>query len=501
MSASPSDPPRAAGHGTCLVVGASGYIGSHLVPRLRQEGIAVRASARDPKVLEARQWQDVEIVHADALAPQSLGPALRDIQVVYYLVHSMAAGRNFGDLDRQAAANLATAAATAGVERIVYLGGLVPDRADSEHIVSRRETGQILRRGAVPVTELRAGIIVGPGSAAFEVMRDLVYHLPIMVTPRWVRAKSPPIALDNLLEYLLRVPWIDAAAGRILDAAGPETLCYEEMMRILAEVAGRDPPKIVPVPVLSPRLSSYWLRFVTSVPTNVAQALIGGLKHDFTADDAELRRLVPQRLLGFREAVEAVFESERNSGVVARWTEGAFAMRDQRIDYAYYAKRASGSATTTASPAAVWRVVAAIGGDNRYYYLNSLWALREGLDWLAGGPGLKRGRRHPTKLHVGDRVDSWKVIGLEPERRLSLAFGMKAPGAGVLEFELDPLRGGGTRLTATAYWHPAGVWGLMYWFSLEPAHLVLFKGLTREICHRAERLGSPKEIGVSARSP
>jgi uncharacterized protein YbjT (DUF2867 family) len=399
----------------------------------------------------------------------------------------MAAGKDFGHLDRAAAANFARAAANAGVRRIVYLGGLVPPDAASEHIVSRRETGFILREGPVPVTELRAGIIVGPGSAAFEVMRDLVYHLPVMITPRWVRARSPPIALDNLLEYLVRLPSIEKAAGRVFDAAGPETLTYEAMMRILAEVAGRRAPLIIPVPVLSPRLSSYWLRFVTAVPTNVARALIEGLKHDFSADDAALRGLVPQPLLGFREAVEAAFEAERRSAVVARWTEGAFAVRNQRLDYAYYAKRASGSAETIASPAAVWRVVSMIGGDNGYFYLDGLWRLRELMDWAAGGPGLKRGRRHPTELRVGDKVDSWTVLGVEPERRLSLAFGMRAPGAGVLEIEISPRPDGGSRLTATAYWHPAGVWGLLYWYSLEPAHRMIFSGLTEKICRRAER--------------
>jgi uncharacterized protein YndB with AHSA1/START domain len=295
------------------------------------------------------------------------------------------------------------------------------------------------------------------------------------------------LALDNLLMYLVRLPQIDAAKGRVFDAGGAETLSYGEMMRILAEVGGKRPPLIIPVPVLSPKLSSYWLRLITAVPTNIARALIEGLKHDFTADDAELRRLVPQHLLGFREAVAAVFAAERASEpVVARWIEGAFAVRNRRIDYAYYAKRAGGSAETSASPAAVWELVSAIGGDNGYYYMNGLWQLRELLDWLAGGPGRRHGRRDPTELRVGDRIDSWKVLGLEPERRLSLAFGMKAPGAGLLEFDLKPLDGGGTRLTVTAYWHPAGVWGLLYWYAFEPAHRFMFSGTAEAICRRAE---------------
>ncbi len=474
--------------GRHLVFGASGYIGSNLVPRLLAEGIPVRAAARRVEALEARNWQGVEIRAADALDPGSLDAVLEDIDTAYYLVHSMAAGSDFGRLDLEAARNFAAAAEQAGVRRIVYLGGLVPDDADSEHIISRRDTGAVLREGRTPVTELRAGIIVGPGSAAFEVMRDLVFHLPVMITPRWVRAKSPPIALENLLDYLVRVPQFDASAGRIFDAVGPETLTYEEMMRVVADVAGIRGPRILPVPVLTPRLSSYWLKFVTSVPTNVARALIGGLKHDFSGDVAALQWLVPLELLDFRESVEAAFAAERDSRVEARWVEGAFSVRKGRIDYAFYAKRASGSAVTAASAASVWRVVSAIGGSNRYYYLDWLWTLREVLDWLVGGPGLKRGRRDRERLRIGDHVDSWEVIGVEPERRLTLAFGMRAPGAGVLEFDIAPESGNATRVTATAYWHPAGALGLAYWYALEPAHRVIFKGLTREICRRAEAL-------------
>ncbi len=469
-----------------LVFGASGYIGTYLVPRLLAAGVSVRVASRRRDVLEARGWEGAEIVEADALDPESLPKALEGVQIAYYLIHSMAAGKDFGRLDLDAATNFVEAAEKCGVGRILYLGGLVPEDAHTAHIVSRRQTGDALRAGRVPVTEIRAGIIVGPGSAAFEVMRDLVYHLPVMITPRWVRAKSPPIALDNLLEYLVQAPMLEATKNRTFDAAGPDVLSYEEMMRVLARASGKRAPWIIPVPFLSPRLSSYWLKFVTSVPTNVARALIEGLKHDFTADSTELRRLIPQRLLGFRESLAAVFDAERNARVQAHWTEGAFSMRKGRIDYAYYAKRASGSAVANASPSTVWRLVCAIGGENRYYYLNALWSLREIIDWAIGGPGLSRGRRSPTDVRVGDKIDSWGVLGVEPERRLTLSFGMRAPGAGVLEFEIIPIEQKRTRLTATAYWHPAGIWGLLYWFSLEPAHRLIFGGLTREVCQQAE---------------
>ncbi len=486
-----SEAPASSATRRVLVFGARGYVGTNLVPRLLHEGVTVRASARTTAPLAARNWPGIEIVQADALVPETLPAALQDVDTAYYLVHSMGAGKGFSKLDLHAAENFARAAADASVRCIVYLGGLFPEDADSEHLLSRRETGIVLRQGAVPVIELRAGIIVGPGSAAFEIMRDLVLNLPMMVTPRWVHRKSPPIALENLLEYLVRLPQVPEALGRIFDSGGPELLTYADMMRTLARLAGKPPPRIFPVPVLTPALSSRWLWLVTAVPTSVARALIGGLKHDFTADDAELRRLVPQRLLNFEESVQAVFDTEDRHEVQARWTEGAYPMRGHRREHAFYAKRADGSAETRASPAAVWQVVKRIGGKNRYYGADLLWWMRETIDWLLGGPGRHRGRRDADELRVGDHVDSWRVVGVEPDRRLTLMMGMRAMGSGVLEFDLEPLANGGTRLTATAYWHPAGVGGLVYWYSLFPAHLLIFDRMTRNICRLAEARGQP----------
>jgi uncharacterized protein YbjT (DUF2867 family) len=473
----PHTPPRA------LVFGASGYIGTNLVPHLQAAGWRVRAAARNRKVLEARQWHGVELSRADALHPMSLAPALQDIDIAYYLVHSMAAGANFGELDLKAAENFAQAAAAAGVKRIVYLGGLIPADADSEHLVSRAQTGEVLRRGSVPVTEVRAGIIVGPGSAAYEVIRDLVNHLPLMLTPRWVESRSRPIALDNLLVYLERLPMLAESAGRIFDAAGHEMLSYRELMRQYGDIVGKR-PRIIPVPVLTPQLSSYWLALVTAVPAPIGRALIGGLKHDISADTAAIETLVPQRLLTFKESVNVALDAERRHTVAARWTEGAFAIR-LRHDNAYYAKKASGTLVARATPAQLWPVVCSIGGDTGYFFGSVLWTVRAWMDWLVGGPGLSKGRRHPTELRVGDRVDYWTVLGMEPERLLSLYFGMKAPGSGVLELELEPVDAEHTRITITAYWHPAGVWGLSYWYALVPAHLFIFKGMCRAIARRA----------------
>ena len=481
-----------------LVFGASGYIGSNLVPFLRERNVRVRAAARSLDVLKSRGWQGVECVQADALVPESLPGALADVDTAFYLVHSMAAGREFGRLDLRAAEQFATAAHSAGVKRIIYLGGLVPEDAAGEHIVSRRQTGEVLRQGKVPVTEVRAGIIIGAGSAAFEVMRDLALNLRLMITPRWVRAVSPPIALSNLLSYLYGLGLKPATAGEIYDAGGPELVSYEDMMKWVAQLAGKPQPWIIPVPVLSPGLSSYWLGLVTAVPPDIARALIGGLKHDFTANDRALRAQVPQRLLTVREAIVAAYHSEREQRTTARWTEGAFALRGFRHDVAYYAKQAGGTAQAEAPPEAVWDQVIRVGGRNRYYYMNGLWTVREFMDWCVGGAGFSRGRRDPDALRLGDVIDYWTVIGIEPMRRLTLHFGMKAPGSGILEFDLQERGPRCTAITITAYWHPRGVWGLLYWYSLVPAHLFLFRGWTRAIARRAERAVPPPTVSGPA---
>ena len=473
-----------------LVFGASGYVGTNLVPKLLASGRRVRASARNPEVLEGRGWQGAELVAADALDPATLARALEGVHTAYYLVHSMASGRGFASLDRQAAENFGRAAAAAGVQRIVYLGGLIPHRAKSEHLRSREETGDVLRRSGVPVTELRAGMIIGPGSAAYEVIRDLVNHLPLMVTPKWVQSRSTPVALADLLDDLVAVAELPAAAGGTFDTGGPEVVTYEQIMRCYGRLADRA-TRIIAVPVLTPRLSAYWLQLITSVPTGIARALVEGLEHDFIADDRELRALVPRRLMGLEAAIQAAIEADRGHTVVARWVEGAIACRNFRPEYAWYAKRAGAVAAGDASPEAVFDVVCAIGGEQGWYFADLLWNVRRGIDWLLGGPSIRRTRRHPTELRVGDVLDSWRVIALEPGRRLTLRMEMKAPGAGMLEFTVKPGPGGhGSTVDSTAYWHPAGAPGLLYWYALVPAHLFLFKGMTRAIQRRASALAS-----------
>lgn len=468
-----------------LVFGASGYIGTNLTPRLLEDGWQVRAAARHMAVLEARDWDGAELVEADALDPETLPATLKDIDVAFYLVHSMAAGSDFARLDIEAAKNFAAAAAEAGVKRVVYLGGLIPADPRSAHLKSRAETGDVLRHGAVPVTEIRAGMIVGPGSAAYEIIRDLVNYLPIMITPRWVQSRSTPIALANLLDYLVGVARMPEAAGKIYDVGGPETLTYEQLMRQYGDIKEKR-FWLLSLPVLTPRLSSYWLKLVTAVPTNIARALIDGLEHDVIADDEAIRELIPLKLMTFRESVEAALDAEQNNTVSAHWAEGSIVCRNFHPEYAYYAKRAGGTATTEASKEALWRQVMAFGGAEGYYYADYLWFLRRLINWFAGGPSFYRRRRHPRELRVGDVVDAWRVIAAEPDRRLTLLMEMRGPGSGVLEFEIDE-EGERRVLRATAYWHPAGPAGLIYWYSLLPVHAFLFRGMTSAIAKRAER--------------
>lgn len=445
----------------------------------------MRATSRNVDVIEGRGWQEIELAEADALKPESMDCIFEDVDIAYYLVHSMAAGRHFPELDAIAARNFADAAARKGVKRIVYLGGLAPESPKSMHLRSRQETGDILRAGSVPVTEIRAGMIIGPGSAAWEVIRDLVNHLPVMITPRWVFSRSTPIALSNLLRYLAAAPMLEQTAGEIYDVGGADNLTYEEIMRQYADLVGKR-TRIIPVRVLTPRLSSYWLRLVTSVPTNIARALIDGLSQDVIADDDRLHSLVPQRLLSFREAAVEALDADRKHALPARWVEGAIACREFRPEYGFYSKQAGASAHSSATADALWRVVCRIGQNSDFFYAGWLWWLRRSLDWILGGPSFRRKRRHPDELRVGDTVDAWRVIAMQPGKQLTMLLEMKAPGAGVLEFDIDDGDKGRRILTVTAYFHPAGVWGILYWLALLPFHAFIFRGMTREITERAE---------------
>ncbi|MBY5993196.1 DUF2867 domain-containing protein [Ferrimonas balearica] len=463
-----------------LVLGASGFIGGNLVPHLAEQGHRVRAASRRLETLALREWPDVERVSADVLVPATLEAALSDIDVVYYLVHGMTEGRGFEHREALGAGHLAEAAHRAGVQRIVYLGALHPSGADSLHLRSRSATGDGLRQGPVPVTEIRAPIVIGPGSAAFEVMRDLVFNLPGMITPKWVRSRMAPIALPNLLHYLSGLLTLDDQGDQCYDVAGPEMLSYEEQMRIFAEMAER-PLHILPVPLLSPGLSARWLRWITSVPTGIAKALVGGLKQDLPADDAAIRSKLPQHLMGFEAAVRWALATEREQVAAQQPTLASALKRRWRPQYGFYPKQDGASATVAAPVERVWQEICRIGGRPRYFALDPLWRVREAFDSLIGGPGLDYFRRDPNRLLPGDRVDSWSVAELQPQRKLTLLFGMKAPGMGGLTFDLAPTDTGGTRLTLTCWWYPAGAWGLMYWWAMLPAHIVLFRRMVANI--------------------
>jgi uncharacterized protein YbjT (DUF2867 family) len=456
-----------------------------LVPALLTAGHQVRAVGRRLEALEAREWTGVTCVKADALEPDSLMAALSDADVAYYLVHSMTVGAHFPEQDRQAASNFSEAAARAGLRRIIYLGALQPTSGGSTHLESRRETGDMLRAGSVPVTEVRAGIIIGPGSAAFEVIRDLVFHLPAMVTPRWVRSRTQPIALDDIVAYLVRLPELTIPGNAIFEAGGPETLSYADMIKEFGALVGRR-PRILPLPFLSPHLSSLWLSLVTVVPTNVARALIGGLEHDLLVGDQTLRTLIPLPLKPYRAAVEAALESERNAEERPRWVEGSMLHRQNRPDFGFYAKHLRAEAETTVSSQALWRQVGSIGGDNGYYFLDVLWKMRGFFDLLVGGVGMRRGRPAGGDLAIGDALDFWRVVGLEPGKRLTLLAEMRIPGSAIFELEIKPVTEHSRVISVTAHFHPAGVVGITYWNALLPIHKVLFHGLIHEIVRRAQ---------------
>ena len=483
-----------------LILGASGYVGGHLAPRLASEGFEVRAAARRIDALRARGWQGVECVRADALDPESLREALGGVDVAYYLVHSMASGGDFSELDRRAAANFRDAAAEAGLRRIIYLGGLQPADSASPHLASRLETGDVLRGGSTPVTELRAGIVVGPGSAAFEVIRDLVYHLPLMLAPRWVKSRSQPIALDDLLDYLvglLQLP--DDEESHVYDAVGPETLSYGDLLRQFGDVVGRT-VRIIPLPVLTPRLSSYWLDLVTAVPASVARPLIDGLKHDLISERPDaLRELIPIPQRSYAQAVRQALAAEEASALTIRWTEGGFRYRRQRHDVSWYDKSVRVAVQSERPADDVWSDISSIGAERGWYYANALWKLRGAIDRAVGGVGMRRGRRHPTDLRVDDPLDFWRVAAVEPGRSLTLVAEMKLPGSAVLELSVEP-NGAGSTTQLQAHFHPAGVWGLLYWYVLWPIHMRMFRRTAEELARgpkrpagedRARRAGRP----------
>lgn len=496
MKAADAAPPRV------FVTGATGYVGGRLVPRLLGAGHSVRCLVREPRKLESRPWSRdprVEIVAGDAGGdPDALRGTMAGCGPAFYLVHSMmAAGGRYAEQDREMARSFAQAAEHARLSRIVYLGGL-GELGDglSEHLASRREVEQLLASGRTPLTVFRAAMIIGSGSASFEILRYLVERLPVMVTPRWVATESQPIAIRNVLDYLVDCLGVSETAGGTFDIGGPDVLSYRELMRIMAEERGLRPRLVIPVPVLTPRLSSLWIHLVTPISHRIARPLAEGLRNRVVCRDALAQRLLPQRLLGVREAIRAALDQVAHDAVETTWSLAGRVPGDP--DWAGGTLFTDRRSLAIEAPAdVVFRAVCRIGGGHGYYAADWLWRLRGLLDRLVGGPGLRRGRRDPEHVAYGEPLDFWRVVGLEPDRRLSLRAEMKLPGEALLEFLVEPASQG-TRLSQIARFQPRGLLGLAYWYAVLPLHRVVFSGMIQGIRRAALELAPvpPKEAAA-----
>lgn len=469
-----------------LVLGASGYIGQNLTKKLSEQGHIVIAAARKIEWLQEQNWPNVECRHVNLYEPDSIPPALWKVDIVYYLVHGMNDSVDFFTQERLAVKNLRKALRHSAVKQIIFLGALQPKTGDpTPHLQARQITGEILRTSGIPVTEFRAPLIIGPGSAAFEVMRDMVYNLYLLTPPRWVRSKTSPIALENLLTYLTDILHHASADHRIFEVAGPEYLSYQEMFQRFIKITGKR-RLLIPIPLPTKLVSIYWLNLITSVPTTTARALIEGLKHDLPADAQSIQQLIPQKLIDYDTAVRNTLKREEETVTQStHWGYDPEARSRWRPGYGFYPKQAGSSLETTASKEALWYVIQQVGGKEGYFYANYLWKTRGWMDDLIGG---KRyyGRPERENLQVGDQIDSWKVITLKPMQRLVLMFGMKAPGLGRLNFSIKE-RDSKREVDIRAWWHPAGFSGLLYWFIMMPAHLFIFKGMARRIVKLAEK--------------
>ncbi len=475
---------------TILLAGATGYIGGLLLPRLREREERLRCLARSPEKLQHLFGTDVDVVQANVLKPETLPAAMEDVDVAYYLIHSMGTGGDFHERDVTGARNFAEAAEEAGVQRIIYLGGLARGEPSelSDHLKSRMEVGNILDSTSVPVTELRASIIIGAGSASFEIIRDLVDKLPLMITPKWVNSRCEPIAVRDVISYLVGCLDNGETAGMTLEIGGGEVFTYAEMMKIVAEVMNRA-VYMITVPVLTPRLSAYWLNLITSVPMEIAYPLVDGLRNDSYCTDHRIQELIPFERLSFREALRRSFEQESNETISSRWTTASHRSTptvEAGPDRATDPLRDRQIINTTASPADLFHVISRIGGKSGYYFGNFLWKLRGFVDRLLGGPGCRRGRRHPSELKPGDTIDFWRVEVVRKNRYLRLRAEMKLPGTAWLEFQITPEQEGSTTFRQEATFAVHNLPGYLYWFVLLPIHLVLFRNLAKQIVARAE---------------
>lgn len=476
-----------------LLTGATGYIGGRLLHELEARGRAVRCLARHPGNLAGRVGAGTEVVAGDMLDPKSLERALEGVGSAYYLVHSLGAPGAFEEEDRRAARNFAAAARRAGVGRIIYLGGLGESGGGlSAHLRSRQEVGEILRESDAQVIELRAAVVIGSGSLSFEMIRALVERLPVMITPRWVEIPTQPIAIGDVVAYLLAALEAPAEGSRVFEIGGADVVSYGGLMREYARQRGLR-RVMVRVPVLTPYLSSLWLGLVTPIYARVGRKLIDGIRHATVVHDPSAREVFGIEPMGVREAIAAALRNEDRELAQTHWAD-AVSSAGQRQGYGGMrlgSRLVDARVARVAAPAeAAFAVVERIGGAAGWYYGNWLWKVRGWLDLLAGGVGLRRGRRDPERLRVGDRLDFWRVEALEPGRRLRLAAEMRLPGRAWLEFEVKGEGEGdgdgeGCTIHQTAIFDPGGLSGLAYWYALWPLHQFVFAGMLRGIARAA----------------
>ena len=470
-----------------LVTGATGYVGGRLLRALESGGRSVRCLARRPEFLRSRVGPNTQIVQGDVLDPGSLPAALHGVETAYYLVHSMASGSRYADDDRQGASAFAAAAREAGVQRIIYLGGLGGGEELSHHLASRQEVGRILRDSGVPTVELRASIVIGSGSLSFEIIRALVEKLPVMVTPRWVDTLTQPIGIEDLVSYLVEAMDHPTSGSATYEVGGPDRVSYGDLMREYACQRGLR-RVMIRVPVLTPRLSSLWLALVSPVYARVGRELIAGLRNETVVRDDRARQVFRVRPRGVRQALERALRNEDSSFAATRWSDALSAHRaapswgglkfgSRRVD--------SRVAWVARTPDQAFRPIARIGGQTGWYYGNRLWRLRGLLDLLAGGPGMRRGRRDSEALVPGDALDFWRVEAFEPNHLLRLAAEMRLPGRAWLQFEVTS-DSDGSLIRQTALFDPVGLTGLIYWYGLWPIHQLVFRGLLRGVVRAAE---------------
>ncbi len=472
-----------------LLTGGTGYIGGRLLSLLQQRGFRLRCLARRPESLRGRVLAATEVVAGDVLDLESLTAAFRGVDTAYYLIHSMGSGRDFQRDDRQAAANFATAAKAAGVRRIIYLGGLGnPRHGLSDHLRSRQETGGVLRASGVQVIEFRASIIIGSGSLSFELIRSLVERLPLMVCPKWVATPAQPIAVEDVLEYLIAALDLADEKSRTFEIGGPDQVCYGDIMREYARQRGLT-RAMIPVPVLTPYLSSLWLGLVTPVYARIGRKLVEGLRNPTVVEDPAALEAFPIRPRGLKDAIARAMLNEDREFAETRWAD-AFSSGSHAPAWGgvRFGSRIVDSRTATVDVPvqAAFAPIQRIGGQTGWYYGNWLWRIRGLLDLLVGGVGLRRGRRDAVDLRVGDAVDFWRVESFEPDRLLRLQAEMKLPGRAWLEFEVSR-QDGASVIRQTAIFHPVGLPGLVYWYGLYLVHRFVFSGMLNGIVRAARR--------------